>query len=256
MIGIKQEHEIVTMRRAGALLSEVFDIIAPLVKRGIKTSELDARIEQELVLRELTGCAKGYKGYRHVSCISTNDEVVHGVPDERKALTDGDIVSIDVCASWRGYCADMTRTFFVGTVEPRVAHFVQTAQQALDAGISQARAGNRVVDISRAVQQVVERNGYSVIRDFAGHGIGTQMHEEPEITNFVTGQPSELIKVGMTFAIEPMISMGNYHVFIAPDGWTVKTRDKSLAAHIEDTVLVTPQGPEVLTRLTNRSEGL
>ncbi len=256
MIPIKQPHEIETMRRAGILLAEVFDVIAPLIVPGVSSLHIDQIIERELVKRELKGESKGFQGYQHVSCISFNDEVVHAIPSAHKIVAVGDMVKIDVCASWCGYCADMARTFFVGQPEDRIAHFVKTAHQALDAGICQARVGKRVSDISAAVQRSVEQQGFSVIRDFAGHGIGKMMHEEPEITNFVTSAKGAVLAEGMTLAIEPMISMGRYEVFIAQDGWTVKMRDKSLAAHVEDTVLVTREGPEILTRPAGRSFGI
>lgn len=256
MISIKQAHEIERMRTAGKLLAQVFEIIKPLIKPGITSLALDQIIEQELIKHELKGEAKGYKGYQHVSCISFNDEVVHAIPSIKKTLAVGDVVKIDICASWQGYCADMARTFLVGQTSEKIAHFVQTAQRALDAGIQQACIKSRVSDISAAIQKTVEQEGYNVIRDFAGHGIGKAMHEEPEITNFISKDKGVLLKPGMTLAIEPMIVMGNYHVFVTPDGWTVKTRDKSLAAHVEDTVLITPQGPEILTRPAGRSNQL
>jgi len=190
----------------------------------------------------------GYKGYRHATCISVNDEVVHGIPHSEKVLLDGDIVKIDICASLDGYCADMARSYVVGVPHASVRDFVQVAQTALDAGIARAIVGGRLSDISAAIQQTVERAGYGVVRDFAGHGIGKVMHEEPEILNYGAPGRGPLLRAGMTLAIEPMITMGDWRVFVAEDGWTVKTKDGSLAAHIEDTIVITELGPEILTR--------
>ena len=248
MIIIKNKRAIETMRQAGMLLAQVFDSIAPSVKAGASTLAIEELIVAELARRELKAESLGYRGYRHNSCISINDEVVHGVPHEDKILHDGDLVSIDICASWHGYCADMTRSYLIGTPSKKLQHFVYTAQAALDLGIAQARVGTHLSDISSAIAREVERNGYSVVRDFAGHGIGKTMHEDPEVLNY--GKPGEgpVLCAGMTLAIEPMIAMGSYEVFVADDGWTVKTKDKSFAAHIEDTVLITEEGPEILTR--------
>jgi len=193
--------------------------------------------------------SKGYMGYKHASCISLNDEVVHGVPSSKRLLKDGDLVKVDVCASLDGYCADMARMFVVGKPSQQVSHFINVARQALDKGIAQAKAGNRLSDISAAIQAEVEKHGFSVVRDFAGHGIGKTMHEDPEVLNFGKPGKGPLLRPGMTLAIEPMITMGTYDVYVTDDGWTVKTMDKSLAAHVEDTVAITQNEPLVLTRI-------
>jgi len=193
-------------------------------------------------------------GYQHVSCISLNDEVVHGVPSTGKKLMDGDLVKIDICVSYNGYCADMARMFFIGKPDEKVLHFMNTARRALDKGIAQAKSGNRLSDISAAIQKEVESQGFGVIRDFAGHGIGKKMHEEPEILNYGTAGRGPTLQAGMTLAIEPMITMGNYNVRVGKDKWTVKTVDKSLAAHVEDTIVVTDSEPIVLTRLSQPGE--
>lgn len=186
-------------------------------------------------------------GYRHVSCISVNDVVVHGVPHADCILQLGDLVKIDVCASWNGYCADMARSFFVGQSSEQAQKLVDVAYQALKKGIDQARVGNRLSDISSAIQQEVEKHGFGVVRDFAGHGIGKNMHEAPEIVNYGKPGKGPVLKEGMTFAIEPMITAGKYNVYVANDGWTVKTVDRSLAAHVEDTIAITNAGPVILT---------
>jgi methionyl aminopeptidase len=248
MIAIKNKAAIMKMEKAGQLLSSVFDGILSLIRPGANTLELDTWIADQLAQKDLVSQSKGYKGYKHVSCISLNDEVVHGIPAISTILKNGDLVKIDVCASWRGYCADMARTFTVGLVDDRVQKFVDVAQQALQKGIEKARAGNYVSDISAAIQQEVERHGFGVVRVFAGHGIGKHMHEEPEILNY--GQPGKgaILKPGMALAIEPMITMGEFDVYVAKDGWTAKTMDKCLAAHVEDTVVVTEGDPKIITR--------
>lgn len=251
MITIKNKDSIRKMEQAGKLLVEIFDEITPMVKAGVTTLQLNNAIEELIVRKGLVSRTRGYMGYRYGSCISVNDEVVHGVPSAQKKLNDGDLVKIDVCASWRGYCADMARSFYLGTMPDKVAQFVANVQRALDKGIAQAVPGNKLGDISAAIQAEIEKEGFGVVRDFAGHGIGKQMHEDPEILNYGTAGQGPTLRVGMTFAIEPMTTMGNHDVFVEQDGWTVKTADKSLAAHVEDTVLVTENGPKVLTRAAN-----
>lgn len=248
MIKVKSRTALEKMQRAGGLLATIFENVERALVPGVSTLEIDALIERMLVERKMIGCSKGYRGYRHVSCISLNDEVVHGVPSAGKIVRSGDLVKIDVCASHQGYCADSTRSYLVGQVAADVRQFVKAAQRALDAGIAHAVAGNRLSDISAAIQREVERAGYGVVRDFTGHGIGRRMHEEPEILNY--GQPGKgpVLAPGMTFALEPMITMGDYHVYVADDGWTVKTRDGSHAAHVEDTIVITQEEPVVLTR--------
>ncbi len=248
MITIKNKASIKKMEEAGRLLAPIFEDIAPLIKPGVSTQELDDFIANALRERELVSMTKGYKGYKHVSCISLNDEVVHGVPMANKLLKTGDLVKIDICASWHGYCADMARSFFVGKVDEKTARLVSVAQRALDKGIAKARAGNRLSDISAAIQKEVEEHGFGVVRDFAGHGIGKRMHEEPEVLNYGKPGVGPVLQPGMAFAIEPMITMGDYAVYVTHDGWTVRTADKSLAAHVEDTVVITEGEPNIITR--------
>lgn len=249
MITIKNKQAIQKMEEAGTMLSAFFLEIPSLLRVGMTTLELDSTMESILKSRGLISQAKGYGGYKYATCIAVNDEVVHGVPSARK-LAEGDLVKVDICVSYKGYCADMARCFFVGGVaaHSKAQDLVHVAQLALDEGIKYAVAGNRLSDISHAVQTVVEKHGYGVVRDFAGHGIGKKMHEEPEVPNF--GKPGEgpLLRVGMALAIEPMITLGDYRVFIEKDGWTVRTKDGSLAAHVEDTVVITQDGPKILTR--------
>ncbi len=247
MIHIKNKLSIQKMAQAGSLLSGILSAIEEMIRPGVSTAELDAWIEQQLQEKGLVSSVKGYMGYRHVSCISVNDEVVHGVPCAKRLLQLGDLVKIDVCASWNGYCADMARCFFVGQPSEQAKKLVDVAQQALKAGIEKARVGNKLSDISAAIQEEVEKHGFSVVRDFAGHGIGMRMHEEPEILNYGKAGKGPLLREGMTFAIEPMITAGKYQVYVTNDGWTVKTADHSLAAHVEDTIAITNAGPVILT---------
>ncbi len=246
MISIKSKSSVAKMEKAGMLLRSVFDALT--LAQGMSTADIDAEIARLLKEKNLLSKSLGYRGYNHVSCISVNDEVVHGVPSASRIVKKGDLVKVDVCASHEGYCADMARAFFIGTPSKDAAALVAVAESALKSGINQARAGNRLGDISAAIQTEVEKHGFGVVRDFAGHGIGKRMHEDPEILNYGTPGKGPLLQVGMTFAIEPMITQGHYKVYVTDDGWTVKTVDKSLAAHVEDTVAITTDGPKVLTR--------
>ena len=248
MITIKNKVAIQKMATAGKLLSEILIKVIPFLKEGISTLEIDSWIAEQLFQKGLVSQAKGYKGYQYVSCISVNNEVVHGIPHQKKLLKEGDLVKIDVCVSWKGYCVDMARCYLVGNVSDEIKKLVEVTQSALNKGIEKAQPGNYLSDISAAIQEEVERHGYGIVRDFAGHGIGKNMHEEPEILNFGKPGKGPVLRSGMTFAIEPMITMGNFQVYVLEDGWTVKTCDESFAAHVEDTIVITEQGPQVLTR--------
>jgi methionyl aminopeptidase len=249
MITIKNSYAQEKMARAGQLLAQLFEALGHWMEPGMNTLAIDGYIESYLKDNKLVSTTKGYLTYKHSSCISVNDEVVHGVPRDTMKVHEGDLIKIDVCASYDGYCADMARSFMLGTVTPQIAQFVSVAQAALDAGIAQVQVGARLSNVSAAIQQKTEAHGYGVVREFAGHGIGKKMHEDPEIVNFGKPGSGPVMKAGMTFAIEPMITMGDFSVYVLDDGWTVKTVDSSLAAHVEDTVLVTDQGPKILTRL-------
>jgi len=248
MIVIKNKSAMRKMEQAGKLLSEIFDEIVTLIRPGVSTAEINAWIASQLTQKGLVSRSKGYAGYKHESCISINDEVIHGVPREDKKLKSGDLVKIDVCASWKSYCADMARLFCVDSCSTEAKTLIDVAQAALDKGICQARAGNHLSDISSAIQKIVEENGCGVIRDFAGHGIGKSLHEDPEVPNY--GQPGKgpILRSGMALAIEPMITAGDYNIVIDKDGWTVRSQDGSLTAHVEDTVLITDSEPKILTR--------
>lgn len=251
MITIKSKRSLDFMAEAGALLAHMFqDVLGTCIVPGASTLSIDTAIADYLKKNKLVSQTKGYCGYRHVSCISINDEIVHGVPSAEKIIQEGDLVKVDVCAAFRGYCADMTRCFFVGEVPSAVRKLVSVAYASLDKGAAQAVVGNRITDISAAIQAEIEPHGFGIVRDFAGHGIGRHMHEDPEILNYGVPGRGPVIREGMAFAIEPMLTLGSYERCIADDGWTAKTVDKSIAAHVEDTVIVTSHGPRIITRLS------
>lgn len=249
MIELKHEHAFATMRQAGMYLAELFEILESSLVVGMSTLDIEMSIQKFLTEHHMISQSMGYAGYRYASCISLNDEVVHGIPRADRKIAPGDLVKVDVCASWQGYCADITRCFQLPPVLAVGTSLVGAAQRALDAGIACAVPGRHLSDISYAIQQEVERAGFQVVRDFAGHGIGRKMHEEPEILNYGRPGRGPIIREGMAFALEPMITQGNYQVRVDRDGWTARTVDGSLAAHVEDTVVVTAQGPEVITRM-------
>jgi len=250
MIVIKGKEAIRKMKHAGHQLALIFSDIEQYVVAGVATGEIDRQIERRIQDRGLTSRCKGYCGYRHVSCISLNDVIVHGVPSWEQYLQAGDLVTVDVCASWRGYCADMARTFLVGSHQEHAKRIACVAWNALDVGIETAHVGAHVGDIGYQIQSYVEQAGYGVIRDFCGHGIGKQMHEDPDVPNHGTLGSGPALRPGMTLAIEPMISAGSTEVHIDDDRWTARTMDGSLSAHAEDTVVITEHGPEIVTRVS------
>lgn len=246
MIILRTPDEIARMRRAGALVAQVLETLRENVRPGVSTGWLDRIAEN--TIREGNGVPsfKGYRGFPASICASVNDEVIHGIPGGR-ILVEGDIVGVDVGAIVDGYHGDAAVTLGVGSVSSEAERLMQATRESLHAGIENARPGLRLGDIGSAVQAVVEANGFSVVRDFVGHGIGRNMHEEPQIPNF--GRPGEGIRLraGMVLAIEPMVNAGGHEVRIQSDGWTACTLDGSLSAHFEHTVAVTLDGPEVLT---------
>jgi methionyl aminopeptidase len=252
MIIIKNKRSIEYMRQAGHALARIFKEFESLdmLKAGLSTHAVDAWFEKQMRSNGLHPECKGYAGYKHATCISVNDVVVHGVPSEKLILSEGDKVSIDVVGSFKGYCADMARSYIVGNSSAGVAfELIKTAQAALDKGISKIAPGVLLAEVVYEIQTTVEAQGFGVVRRFAGHGIGRSLHEEPDVPNYVEGTDEIVLREGMTFAIEPMITEGNYDVKIMSDGWTAKTVDGKLAAHVEDTVVVTATGYEILTRL-------
>lgn len=249
MILLKSSRELSHMRAAGRVLAEVKERLRALVRPGISTKDIDADVEEFILSRGATPAFKGYRGFPATACISINEEVVHGIPSAKRKLREGDIVGLDLGCIVEGYYADCAITLPVGTVERRVQELLDVTRESLDKAIVQCRAGNRLGDISHAVQTHCESHGFGVVRAFVGHGIGRSLHEEPQIPNFGDPGRGPVIKTGMVLAIEPMVTMGSWEVRILEDRWTAVTVDRSWAAHFEDTIAITDGGPDVLTRL-------
>jgi len=246
MIIRKSSREIEKMAAAGALVAETIARVGTLLRAGVTTDELDAAAGAFIRDRGGIPTSEGYKGYPKAICVSPNDVVVHGIPDEF-VVGDGDLVTIDVGVTLDGYIADSAYTFGVGEIETENQRLLDVAQDALAAGIAEAVVGNRVGDVSHAIQDVVEAAGFSVIRSLVGHGVGRHYHEDPHIPNF--GEPGRgpRLSEGMTLAIEPMITAGSPDVLVMEDGWTIRTTDGSMSAHFEHTVAITADGPRILT---------
>lgn len=246
MIIIKSESEQVAMRDAGSIASAVLSAICEFIKPGVTTRQVDLYAAREMAALGGRSAFLGYKNYPCHVCLSINDEVVHGISGERR-LQFGDIASVDVGVVFRGFIGDNARTVAVGGCSPAAQKLMDVTEQALNDGIAQATVGNRVADISRAIQFTVEKNGFSVVREFVGHGVGRSMHEEPQVPNYDDGKRSYQLRHGMTLAIEPMVNAGISGVRVLNDGWTVVTQDGLPSAHFEHTVLITNSGPEILT---------
>jgi methionyl aminopeptidase len=246
MIILKNEYEIAIMREANRILAHLFEHIESMVQPGITTIELDREAELFIRSRGATPAFKGYHGFPATLCTSVNEVVVHGIPGPQ-TLESGDIVSIDVGALLDGFYSDAARTFPVGTISPKARRLLEVTRASLEAGIAQALPGNHLYDISAAVQKVAESGGFSVVRDFVGHGIGRNLHEAPQIPNFGKRGKGPVLQEGMTLAIEPMVNMGTHKVLIKSDGWTAVTEDSSLSAHFENSIAITKDGPVVLS---------
>jgi methionyl aminopeptidase len=246
MILIKSERDLESMRPACGVAAKVLEQVAEFIQPGVTTAEVDQYAASLMKGYGAKSAFLGYRKYPCHTCISVNEQVVHGLAGNRK-LQFGDIVSVDVGVVYNGFIGDNARTVAVGGCSPAAQSLMDVTEKALYEGIAQALAGKRVIDISRAVQRFVEGNGYSVVREFVGHGVGRTMHEEPQIPNFVDGKNSPKLRPGMTLAIEPMVNAGRPDVKILKDSWTVVTGDASLSAHFEHTVLVTETEPEIMT---------
>lgn len=243
----KSQNEIELMKEAGRILAITHDELARAVKPGMCTKEID-RIG-ETVIRDY-GCIPSflnYCGYPASICISVNDEVVHGIPDEKHIIKDGDIVSLDAGVIYKGYHSDAARTLLIGEVSEEARRLVEVTRQSFFEGLNYARAGCHIIDIGRAIQDYVEANGYSVVRDLVGHGIGKKLHEKPNVPNFADGRKGTKLKPGMTLAVEPMVNAGACDVIWMENDWTVATRDNSLSAHYENTILITEGDPVILS---------
>lgn len=245
-ISLKSRDEIEKMHRSGRLLASCHRELARLIKPGITPLAIDRFVEEYLRSHGATPEQKGYMGYPYATCCSKNDVVCHGMPDETPLL-DGDIVTIDMVVNIDGWLADSAWTYPVGTISPEARRLLEVTRESLYRGIAQAKAGNRLGDISHAIQSFAESKGYSVVRQFVGHGIGRRMHEDPQVPHF--GRPNQgvLLKPGMVITIEPMLNVGGYQVKIDDDGWTARTVDGSLSAQYEHTVAITEEGPLILT---------
>lgn len=256
MVTIKSKKEIELMREACKIVALTHQAIEQAIKPGISTAELDRIAENTMKKYGAISAEKGYnpgiKGvppYPAATCISVNDEVIHGIPSAKRILKDGDIVSVDLVALKNGYNGDAARTYFVGNVSKDAKRLVEVTKQAFFEGIKYAKKGNRIGDISHAIGEYVKSQGYSVVREFEGHGIGKDMHEEPEIPNYGKAGRGIRLEPGMTLAVEPMVIQGKPNILELEDGWTIITEDGSLAAHYENTILITENEPEVLTML-------
>ncbi len=248
MIILKTDKEIAYMRDAGQIVAGALAELKKAVSPDATTGFLDQVAEDYIVKAGAKPAFKGYHGYPGTICASVNEEVVHGIPGLRK-LKSGDTVSIDVGAVINGYNGDAAITLPVGKIDAQIQRLLDTTEQSLYAGIAKAMSGNRLTDISHAIQSHAEACGFSVVRDYVGHGIGRSMHEDPQVPNFGIPSRGPQLKPGMTLAIEPMVNIGTYEVETLADGWTVVTRDRKRSAHFEHTIAITPQGPEILTRL-------
>lgn len=249
VIILKSDDEIKKIALASKIVAEILRLLETMIKPGVTTKEVEQYVEKIIKERNGVPAFKGYKGYPSSLCTSINHEVVHGIPSKKRVLKDGDIISIDVGVVYRGFIGDAARTYPVGNVSEATKRLLRVAEDSLYKGIEKACQNNRVSDISHAIQNYVEKNGYSVVRNFVGHGVGKSLHEEPQIPNY--GQPNKgsLLRKGMVLAIEPMVNAGTSDVVIMNDGWTAVTTDGMPSAHFEHTVVVTDDKPQILTRL-------
>ena len=235
------------MRRAGKVCGDILKELGNIIKPGISTMEIDRFVEKTVKANGMKASEKGYCGYPASVCVSINEEVVHGIPSKKRILREGDIVSVDLVVEYKGYMADAARTYAVGEISPEARHLIETAEKAFFDGIAFAKEGYRLSDISNAIQKTVEGEGFGVIRDFVGHGIGSDMHEDPQIPNYGKPGKGPRLQKGMTLAIEPMITQGSYEGDVLQDNWTAVTIDGGLAAHYENTVVITDGEPQLLT---------
>ena len=247
MIVLKTSRELGVMKEACSIAAGALQTVGNAVEEGITTAELDALAEKYIRSRGGEPNFKNYNGFPATACISINNEVIHGIPSKTRKICAGDIVSVDLGAKFQGYHGDNAATFACGEISAEAKRLISVTKDALYEGIKAARAGSRIGDISNAVQRTVEAAGFSVVRQYVGHGIGTQLHEAPEVPNFGTAGRGIRLLPGMTLAIEPMVNIGSSEVKVLPDGWTVKTKDGSLSAHFEHTVVITSDGPKIMT---------
>lgn len=249
MIVFKSDHEVKLMREAGRVTAKAHDAIKRNIKPGMSALELDKIVEDVILSNNATPAFKGYMGYPKNICVSINDQVVHGIPDRKTIIQDGDIVSVDIGAFLNGYCGDQADTYLVGNVSENAKKLVQVTKQSFFEGLKVCKEGYRLQDLGRAIQEYAESFGYAVVRDYTGHGIGQKMHEDPSVLNYASSRKGPRLRKGMVLAIEPMINEGSYDVYTLDNDWTVVTSDHKLSAHYEHTVAITDGEPELLTLL-------
>lgn len=247
-VTIKSDAEIQKLVKAGALVAMVHNRLKEHIVPGVSTLDLDKMAEEWLRQAGALPAFKGYMGYQHTLCTSLNDEVVHGIPRKDVILRSGDIVSVDCGSIWEGYYGDSAVTYGVGEIDEEAQALLDATDRSLHKGIDQMRVGNRLYDIGAAIESYALEHGYSIVREYVGHGVGTKLHEEPQVPNYGTAGTGMRLKKGMVLAIEPMLNIGGEEVELLEDGWTVKTRDRSLSAHFEHTVLITENEPQLLTK--------
>lgn len=247
MIIIKSEEEIELMRISGKVTAFILKELESFIRPGISTADIDKFVESTITSNGMIPTFKGYGGFPASACVSINEEVVHGIPDKKRILKEGDIVSVDVGSTYKGYVSDAARTYPVGTVSDTAKKLMDTTRESFFAGLEYCKVGNRLSDISHAIQVRAESDGFSVIRDFVGHGVGQNMHEDPQIPNYGKPGRGPRLAKGMAFAIEPMICEGTYDVETLSNDWTVVTLDGKLSAHYENTVVITDGEPQLLT---------
>lgn len=248
-VTIKSAHEIELMREAGKILAEVHEQLGEIIAPGISTLDIDRKGEELIRQHKCIPSFLNYEGYPASICVSVNDEVVHGIPNKKHRLFEGDIVSLDAGVIFQGYHSDAARTYGVGTISENADRLIQVTRESFFKGIEYAKPGYHLFDISKAIQDYVEANGFSVVRDLVGHGIGKKLHEDPQVPNFKQMGRGIKLRPGMTLAIEPMVNEGTWEVWILEDDWTVVTRDGKKSAHYENTVLITDGEPELLSLL-------
>lgn len=247
MIIIKSQQEIDIMRESGKVTGYILRELENIIKPGISTADIDRFVEEIILKNKMIPSFKGYGGFPGSACVSVNEELVHGIPSTKKILKEGDIVSVDVGSTFKGYVSDAARTYGVGKISSEAQRLIDVTRESFFEGLKFCKVGYRLSDVSHAIQVHVEKAGYSVVRDFVGHGVGRSMHEEPQIPNYGKPGRGPRLAAGMVFAIEPMVNQGSYEVDTLLDDWTVVTLDGKLSAHYENTVVITDGEPELLT---------
>lgn len=247
MVILKSPRELALMKEAGRVVGLVFKTLEEKIKPGMSTLDIDAIVEKTMLDNDCIPAEKGYYGYPASACVSVNDTLIHGIPSSKEILKEGDIVSVDIVASYKGYMADACRTYKVGTVSQRAERLVDITKVAFFKALEVVKVGNTVGDISSTIQTFIEKNGYNVARDYTGHGIGSHMHEDPSVPNFGKAGTGTRLQAGMTICIEPMVLEGRKNTRVLKDGWTVKAKDGKLTAHYENTIIVTESGYEIIT---------